>query len=106
MLYTLDEDQLGLLLSGQGRRGQIVNAARVVAAVARLERVDAEEVRVGIDLDDFDWPARTAHRAIVHRPAKRQRKIALGDRARQCQPLAEFQTARLHLLEGRHLGRH
>lgn len=86
-LYTLDEDQLRLVLSrmtGWRRRdGQIVNRARVIAAVSRLERVDAQQVRVRIDLNGFNRPAGRANRTIVDCPAKWQGKVAFGDGASQ-----------------------
>ncbi len=87
--------------------GRIVNGTRVVAAVGRLERVDAQEVRVRIDLNGFERAARRAdHRPPVHCPPKGQRQVALGDGARQRQPLAQLQSARVRLLERRHLGGH
>ena len=66
---TLDDDQLRLLMLTDGRCGRIAYDASVVAAVAGLKRIDAQQVSERIDLDRSYRPR--FDRLAVDSPAKR-----------------------------------
>ena len=89
-LCTANEDQLGLGHPG----GRIANDARVIAAVAQLQGVDAQNAGEGIDLQDLDVP--TAHWRFVDHPAHGQRQVAGRHCAGERQPFAQPQR-RIHL---------
>ncbi len=97
---TLDEDELRLGHAGGGVGGQ----TGVIAGVGGAERVDGQQTGEGVDEQRPDTADAVDGRPTVDEPAEPQRRVALGDGARQRQPLAQTQR-RIHL-ERCDLGRH